>query len=406
MKQMKSCLVAMCCLMAACCLGASPRKNLKQAEKLIGDYSKVGRARELVKEALSDSTFMPDAFAYNVAGRVEREAYRHFYKMLSINRKDPSVDHVAMSDALMDAYSYFVKCMELDSVLDKKGQLKVKYSPELADWISVSAPAMYNAGIAYMNKKQYYPKAYSAFIRFAELPDKPYYKPLTPMSDSIRANAFFYGGVMAYNAHEYDKAFSAFDKARKHGYARKEVYLNQISALSHIAKTKPTLRDSLGRRVTEIARCGLERHGVGQTPLFIQKYVAGMILDNSPELALAAIDTALVSHPDMVMLHTMKAGVYASMNRYDDAVAEYRKAADYETADTNTLKTASKYMATIGIDKLDSIKGRGRDARSKAKAVRDRYLRPALDYANRAAQMNPEDPEIQNTIETVTYRLH
>lgn len=396
----------MCCLIAACCLGASPRKNLKQAEKLIGDYSKVGRARELVKESLSDSTFMPDAFAYNVAGRVEREAYRHFYKMLSINRKDPSVDHVAMSDALMDAYSYFVKCMELDSVLDKKGQLKVKYSPELADWISVSAPAMYNAGIAYMNKKQYYPKAYSAFIRFAELPDKPYYKPLTPMSDSIRANAFFYGGVMAYNAHEYDKAFSAFDKARKHGYARKEVYLNQISALSHIAKTKPTLRDSLGRRVTEIARCGLERHGVGQTPLFIQKYVAGMILDNSPELALAAIDTALVSHPDMVMLHTMKAGVYASMNRYDDAVAEYRKAADYETADTNTLKTASKYMATIGIDKLDSIKGRGRDARSKAKAVRDRYLRPALDYANRAAQMNPEDPEIQNTIETVTYRLH
>lgn len=406
MKQMKSCLVAMCCLMAVCCFSASPRKNLKQAEKLIGDYSKVGRARELVKEALSDSTFTPDAYTYNVAGRVEREVYRHFYKMLSINRKDPSVDHVAMSDALMDAYSYFVKCLELDSVNDKKGHLKIKYSPELADWISSSAPAMYNAGIAYMNKKQYYPKAYSAFIQYAELPDKPYYKPQSPMSDSIRANAFFYGGVMAYNAHEYDKAFSAFDMARKHGYTRKEVYLNQISSLSHIAKAKPELRDSLGRRVTEIARCGLERHGVGQTPLFIQKYVAGMIIDDKPELALTAIDTALVRHPDMVMLHTMKAGVYATMNRYDDAVAEYRKAADYENADANTLKTSSKYIATVGIAKLDSIKGRGRDARNKAKAVRDEYLRPALDYANRAAEISPEDPEIQNTIETVTYRLH
>lgn len=406
MTKCKISLIIFSALCTLCAWAASPAKSLRQADKLAGDFAKVGRARELVKQAMADSTYTPDAYGCNVAGRVERGAYQHYYKLLSINRKDPSVDHVAMSDALMDAYSWYQKCMALDSLPDRKGRVKPRYTSEIAAWITTSAPAMYNAGIAYMNKKLYYPKAYDAFMAYASLPGKPYYRPEAPMTDSIRANAYFYGGVMAYNAKEYEKALAAFDSASDYGYTRKEVYLNRISALSHIAKAKPQLRDSLSRRVTEVARMGLEKHGVGATPVFIQKYVAGMILEAKPEYALAALDTALVRNPDMVMLHTMKAGVYSAMNRYDEAEAAYRRAADYADADLSTLKTAARYLATRGIEKLDSIKGRGREARNRAKEVRDSYLKPALDYANRAAAKDPDDPELMNTIETVTYRLH
>lgn len=406
MKQYKLCLLSLLCLSTVGPLAASPRKNVKQAEKLIGDYSKVGKARELIKEAVTDSAFIPDAKTYHVAGRIEREAYRHFYKLLSINRKDPSVDHVAMADALMDSYRYFRECMALDSVTDKKGNIKVKYSPEISEWISTSAPAIYNAGITYMNKKLYYPKAYTAFVEYASLPEKVYFKPAEVIEDSIRANAYFYGGVMAYNAKEFEKAFGAFDKARRHGYTRKELFLNQISALSHMAKNRPELRDSLGHEVTSIAHEGLLLHGVGQTPVFIQKYVAGTLLEGKFENALAALDTALAAHPDMVMLHTMKASVYSAMEREDDAVDSYRKAAGYDNADANTLKAAAKYLASSGIKRLDAIKGRGREARNRANEIREKYLKPALKYAERAAALTPDDPEIQNTIETVTYRLH
>ena len=116
MKKWTFCIFATLCLSAAFAFAANPRKNIRQANKLAGDYTKVKQARELINEVLADSTFTPDAYTYFVAGKIEREAYRHFYKMLSINRKDPNVDLVSMGDALMSANRYFTKCMALDSV--------------------------------------------------------------------------------------------------------------------------------------------------------------------------------------------------------------------------------------------------------------------------------------------------
>lgn len=393
---------------AICVANAAIPKSAKQAEKLIGNFAQIDKARKLIAEALKDTTTTPEAHTYFIAGRIEREAYKHFYKLLSINKKDPSVDHIAMADALMGAYGYFTKCIALDSVYDKKGRLKVKYSPDIAQWISSSAPAMYNAGITYLNKKLYYPKAHDAFITYANLPQLPYFTP-TPESaitDSLRANACFYGGVMAYNAKEFEAAVAAFVKARKYGYTKKEVFLNEISALTQLAKADTTKLKTLSACITSVAGEGLKYHDVETTPIFIQKYVAGMLMEGKPELAMVAIDTALIRHKDMVMLHTMKAGVYASTGNTEAAIAEYRIAADNEKADAETLKAASKYIAQYGISKLDEVKGRNKEARNKINEIRNTYLKPALLYAQKAASALPNDPEIANTIETVKYRLH
>lgn len=391
---------------ALCGVYAAIPKSAKQAEKLIGNFSQTEKARNLISEALNDTTYTPEAQTYFIAGRIERETYKHFYKLLSINQKDPSVDHVAMADALMGAYKYFTKCMSLDSTYDKKGRLKVKYSPDITQWISTSAPAIYNAGIAYMNKKLYYPKAHDAFITYANLPQLSYFSPETSITDSLRANAYFYGGVMAYNAKEFEAAIEAFVNARKYGYTKKEVFLNEISALTHLAKADTTKLKNLSKRITDVAGEGLTHHGVEKTPVFIQKYVAGKLMEGKPEFAMAAIDTSLIKHKEMVMLHTMKAGVYAVMGNNEAAVAEYKVAAENEKADAETLKSASKFIAQYGIDRLDEIKGRSREARAKINDIRNEYLKPALAYAQRAAALIPDDPEISNTIETVNYRLH
>lgn len=384
----------------------NPGKAVRQADKASNDFSKLAEARKLIKDALADSGFIPDAYTWQVAGKIEKEAYRHYYKLLSINRNDPSVDHVAMADALMNAYNYYVMCMSVDTVVDKKGKQRTKYSSEISEWICDVAPAMYNAGIAYMNKKLYYPKAYNAFLEYASLPDKSWGDLQLVTNDSLRANAYYYAGVMAYRANEFEKALQTFSLARKYGYNKKEVFLNQMSSLSNIAKTNPENIDSISKLITGVARDGLAVHGVGATPLFIQKYVAGLMLENSPELAMAALDTALVSHPDMVILHTMKAGIYNVLGDYDAADNTYMKAASYPDADFNTLKAASKHLAERGIEKLDAIKGRSRDAKARAKAIKADYLKPSLEFAIKADSISPDDPEIRNTIETVSYRLH
>ena len=364
-------IVLVASIMPATGLYAAPslRKNVKQAEKMASEPSKHTEARKLMKATLADTLFVPDAYTWNVFALIERESYKHYYKRLSINRNDPSVDLCVMADALMDAYDYSLHCMALDSIKDKKGNLRVKYSPALADWINKSVPAIYNAGIAYMNKKKYWPQAYSSFIKFASMPEMPFYVDNGEIGDSIRANAYFYGGVMAYNSGHYSEAFSAFEKARCHGYTRKEVYLNQISSLSHLARTDTMRRDSLSHIITKIAQEGLRLHGVKNTPVFIQKYVAGTLIEGHPNEALAAIDTALLTQPEMTMLHSMKAGVLASIGDNESAVTEYKIAANSPQADTLTLKNASKFLAEYGISLLDAVSGRNKQARARLSLI-------------------------------------
>lgn len=376
------------------------------AEKMVGDFSKTADARNLFNEVLTDSTYVPDAHTYYVGAAIERGVYKHYYKLLSINRKDPSVDKVAMADALMNIYRYSLKSMSMDTTFDKKGTLKVKYSPELSSWITESAPSLYNSGVAYLNKNLYN-KAHDAFIEYASLPDKSYYITLTPMSDSIRATAYFYGGVMAYKNKMYEPALLDFANARKYGYTRKEVFLNQISCLSNLAKENPELTDSLSLQITRVAQDGMSLYSVTETPVFIQKYVAGKLIENAPNEALAALDTALLLHPNMTMLIAMKAGVYSLMEgREEEAALAYMQAANDSIADAITLKAASKFLARHGIDLLDGVTGRGKQASLRKKEIRNTYLRSALDFARRAMVTLKDDPELLNTIETVNYRMH
>lgn len=279
-------------------------KSLKQAEKLAGNFDKLADARAKVQEALTDSTYTPDAYAYNVAGRVEAGAFRHYSRLLGINRNDPKVDRTLMADALLSARNYYHKALALDTVTDKKGNRKVNYSPKIANWLNAVTPSLYNAGVAYMNKRMYYPQAYSAFAAYAQAPEQYYYEG-PEMTDSVKSAAWFYAGVMAYNASQLRVATEAFERARRLGYPKKEVLLNEISCLSRIAQAEPERGDSLSLLITRLAAEGHERFGLKE-PLFIQKYVVGLVLEQKSDSAMAVVDSALVTNPASGMLHAMR----------------------------------------------------------------------------------------------------
>ena len=105
----------------------SKPKCLKNAEKLIGNAAEIVQARKYISEAMADTLLERQAYTHYLAGKIEKELYRHYYKKLSINRNDPSVDHTAMADALINAYREFVTTMSLDTLTDKKGRKKTTY---------------------------------------------------------------------------------------------------------------------------------------------------------------------------------------------------------------------------------------------------------------------------------------
>lgn len=381
-------------------------KSAKQAEKLAGNFAKIEEARSKVKEALEDSAEAGKAYTLYVAGKVEEGAFRHYSKLLGINRNDPSVDRTKMADALLSALDYYERSMRADTTINKKGKVETRYSERMAEWLNAVTPSLYNAGVAYMNKRMFYPQAYTAFRAFAEAPAKYYYHPgEQPMTDSVQATAWFYAGVMAYNAQQFRKAAEAFELARTMKYPKKEVLLNEMSCLSQIAKEDSTLTDSLSRRITLLAASGHERFGLG-TPIFIKKYVAGLLYEQRPDSALRVVDRSLEGASDSGLLHSMRAALLNINGDTRGAIAEYRIAAAHPDADVETLKEGAKVIAKEGITRLDSITGNRKAAREERAAVKEEYLRPALEYAKRARELAPDDTDIANTIDAIEYNLH
>ena len=386
--------------------GANNSKTVKQAEKLAGNFSRLDEAREKINSALHDSLCPPDARTYFVAGKIEEGAFRHYYKQLAINQADPNIDRTQMADALLAARDYYLKALPLDSIRDKKGNLQTKYSPHIAEFLNSITPSLYNAGVAYMNKRIYYPQGYNAFRAYAETPQYSWYKPAQlAITDSIQASSWFYAGVMAYNAEQYSIAAQSFARAHKLGYPKKEVLLNEMTCLSRIASTDAHLTDSLTHRITALAAEGHRRFGLS-TPVFIKKYVAGLLLEERNDSAMSVVENALRTDSVSPLLHSMRAALLRDAGKLHEAADAYLIAASLEGADPLTQRDAAKTIARYGIEIISEIKGTGKSARESRKNIRTKYLQPALHYAEKAKESFPNDPDIENTINTIQYYLH
>lgn len=382
----------------------NPKSSLKKAESLIGDYSQISTARQLVNAALADSLLSRDAKTHYVAGKIENCIYEHGYKQLSINRNNPNIDKVAMSEALISAYRHFMYTMEYDTIRDKKGQIKPKYTKDVLQWLDNVYPYFYTAGIELMNKKKYFPAAFDAFTIYGELPSQRIASTtIKQTTDSMRANSFFYAGVMAYYAEQYEKALDSFEKARERGFKKKELFINEITSIQKLSSAGVISTDSATRRITTLSR---EAHNLYHLtdPVFIQKFVAGNILLSQPDSAISEIELALNKYPESIILHQLKGDLMIAIKNYKQAETEYKICADSKEANIDMLRAAAKLLVYNGVEQLkDMAKLTTKKAKQYKKNIIDTYFTPATQYIERALKLQSIDNELRELQELINY---
>lgn len=346
---------------------------------------KSAEARENIAEALKDSVLLKDAKTFYVAGKIEANEYQEALKKLSINRNDPNVDKVAMADALMAAVKYYRLAMALDTVIDSKGNVKTHYSQQLYDWINSQIPQFYNSGIAYLNKKRYYPQAYQAFTEYAESPlSYPEGSQFTAITDSARANAYFYAGVMAFNAGEYAVSAESFRNARAYNYPRKEVIINEMICYKQMADADSSFTPEATLNITLLGKEGIKKFGI-KPPVFLQKFVGGAIRSGETNEAYAVVDSLLTLYPEAAsLLRSLRAELLLAKKDTLGATTDYRMAAEDSAALFQTLLETSRLMAKEGIRELSQITGTNKAARKKSKEIKNSWLIPARQFAERA----------------------
>ncbi len=391
---------ALCAAVAGSMYGQTDA--VKSASKLSGKLDKLSEARTLIKGAMDNEQTKNQAETYFTAGKIEFDAFDKGFQAKAINPNDPSADPVAMADQLMNGYNYFLKALPLDSLPNEKGQVKPKFSSKILSAIQGHASDFFTAGASYFNDKKYYPEAYEAFMVYGNLPESGLMGKSAALLDSAQiATSFFNAGLSAYSGNEVEKSGNAFHKAIEYGYPEKEAYIYEIASWQALAQRDSTKENYAQDRIMDVASLGYQKFGTKE-PLFLNNMINSLVSRGQYDRALQEVNRLVTENPDNGDILGLRAFINDRMDKDDAAVEDYRKAATLPEVGFETLRNASKKILLVGTSKYNELDGAEPE---KRQAIKENYYIAAKNIAEKADQMNPGDPDLQNVIESIQYAL-
>lgn len=402
---MKKILTIALCMAAAGSICAQ-KQVVDQAAKMSGKNDKIGEARTLIQQAMENPETSSDARTYFVAGKIELDAYDNSFKKQMINPNDKDVKPLEMSEQLVNAFNMFTKAFPLDSVPNAKGEIKPKFSKDMASRLNGHFNDFFNAGGVFYNEQKY-PQAYEAFMIYGNLPSMSYAsKMVKETPDSVINTAFFNAGISAYAANELENSAHAFKQARLHNTDNVQNYVYELACWQYLASQDSTKEDRAKAEIFEIATAGNDKYGISQ-PLFINNLVNSLVLDNKIDEALAKVTNLINDNPDNAALYGLRGYVNDRKGDDDASVNDYKKAASLPDVDYETLKNAAKKIYRAGAEKWNNIEGASQEQRNQIKTDYFEYAKNVTDKAKEkaAAEGKTGDSDLDYVIENIDYAL-
>ncbi len=404
---MKKVMTLALCLAAVGSMSAQ-KANVEAAKKLSGKFDKIEEARNLIRQAMENPETANDVNTYYVAGKIEFDAYDKGLQAQAINPGDPSANPEVMAQELLNGYEYFMKAFPLDQVPNEKGEVKPKYTKDMVSKLAGHVNDYFSPGGATMYEvKKYYPEAYQSFMIFAEMPEMPELGSKAPkIDDANRAQSYFNAGLSAYVGNEVLKAADAFSKARNLGYNDAEsnganAYIYEIACWQNVLQRDSTMAQTAQERIFEVAKAGNDKFGMSQ-PVFLNILVNAYVMGEKYNEALATVNDLLAANPDNSNLYGLLGYIYDRADNDAESLKAYQKAASYPDCDYETLKNVAKKLYRVGQAKSNDIEPGDKAAKA---AVKTDYIDPAMEIAQRAKAMQPDDFDVNNVIDAIQYFL-
>ncbi len=378
------------------------KQVVDQAAKMSGKTDKIADARNLIQQAAVNPETQNDARTYYVAGKIEFDAFDDGFKKQMINPKDKSIDQLAMGEELINGYNHFLKAMSLDSVPNAKGEIKTKFSKDIASKINGHFNDFFNAGGTFYNEKKYYPEAYNAFMIYGSLPSMPFAdKAVKATPDSVVNTAFFNAGLSAYAGNNLEASAKAFRSARLNNSDNNQNYVYEIACWQYLAQQDSTKTDEAKNQIKEIAQAGFDKFGMAE-PLFLNNLINSYVIENQLDKAISIIDKLIAENPQTASLYGLRGYINDRKGDDDTSVADYKKAVAIDNVDFETLKNAAKKIFKVGTQKWNNIEGATPEQRNDIKV---NYFQFAKGITDKAKAMNGSDSDLDYVIENIDYAL-
>ena len=387
-----------------CIMGMNAQEKLvKEVEKEIG-AAKYATLSEKLKPAFTDATSEKDAYTWFVAAKVEMNEFDELFKQKMIGK---NVDATILGKHLLAGIDYLKKVLPLDTVpevdkktgapkVDKKtGLVKVKtrFSKNVVSMLAENYSPL-NSIMSEIHNAKDYANAVKAYELFITLPFEPYMvgKIATP-ADTILGEIRFYQGIALWQGENPKDAVGAFEKARKLGYLKKEVFDYALNCAA---------QSNNEAAIVKIAEEALPLYGK-QDGQYVRILINGYLNNQNYVEANKIVDQAILDDPQSAELVNLKGNLVENQKSIEEAFPYFKKAVDLDPTSSKAQFDLGRYYFNKAVKIRDEKTDLTGDA--LAKLVNPLYEQ-ALPYLEKAYELDKGNIDAKNALRSIYYQLN
>lgn len=292
---------------------------VKEVEReLKGGNPDFDAIREKITPALTHPETQNDAKAWYLAGKNEFEQYDNLFGLKTIGRE---VDGKVIGNALINGYDKYMAALPLDSVADKKGKIKTKYSKDIVKDVVGHFNDFDNAA-RFLWDAQDYMGAYKAWDIFINMPHNKSLGKDAPQAyaDTLISEIMYNQALAAWQGDQLELALAAFDRAKNHGYNKKQLYDYAISVAVQLQKMDV---------VYALSEAAMPLYG-SEDPKYLQLIINSYIESKDYAKAQEMLDKAIAQEPNNAQYYNVMGVLYESQNNNAKALECYKKAVELD----------------------------------------------------------------------------
>ena len=387
-----------------CIMGMNAQEKLvKEVEKEIG-AAKYATLSEKLKPAFTDATSEKDAYTWFVAAKVEMNEFDELFKQKMIGK---NVDATILGKHLLAGIDYLKKVLPLDTVpevdkktgapkVDKKtGLVKVKtrFSKNVVSMLAENYSPL-NSIMSEIHNAKDYANAVKAYELFITLPFEPYMVgKIAAPADTILGEIRFYQGIALWQGENPKDAVGAFEKARKLGYLKKDVFDYALNCAA---------QSNNEAAIVKIAEEALPLYGK-QDGQYVRILINGYLNNQNYVEANKIVDQAILDDPQSAELVNLKGNLVENQKSIEEAFPYFKKAVDLDPTSSKAQFDLGRYYFNKAVKIRDEKTDLTGDA--LAKLVNPLYEQ-ALPYLEKAYELDKGNIDAKNALRSIYYQLN
>ena len=292
----------------------------------------------------------------------------------------------------------FRSALDVDTVVDAKGKQKTKFSKDIVSQIAGHANDFLNAGAAYWEAHDY-KKAYEAFNDYLEIPANPRLGKNAPaaLPDSTATQIMYNCALAAWQAEMLDKAAATFDALLEKGYDDANAYDYAYSVAYQMQDEPRKLRYS---------QQALDKFGTSD-PKFLQRVVNSYIESKDFDKAKTMLNNAIAADPNNAAYYLSLGVLLEQQNDFKGAKEAYQKAVTIEPDGAlNNL-----YFGRMLVQEYNDLdEGAANMSQQEYNKYNYETMRPiileAVKYLEKAYQLDNEQTDALRYLKNIYYVLN